>query len=225
MEKDPAFLFYFRDFLVSTALMTPGEVGSYTRILCHMADKGPLSLFQLKQIAEEGTLTQDVLNRLKQDPHGNYFSEKLFKVMDKRQNFRISRINNLNGVPHFAKGEKPKKVKTFIAPTLEQVIEYAKERGNKVDPQYFFDKNDGIGWVDKNGNKYKNWKAVYRVWESYAQTNKVAPSAPVKRPVKFVVLEMIAAGRTNHEIKHELVGKYIEKDIDEAIMDARGKRV
>ena len=34
MGKDPAFLFYFRDFLVSTSFMTFEELGAYIKLLC-----------------------------------------------------------------------------------------------------------------------------------------------------------------------------------------------
>lgn len=51
--------------------------------------------------------------------------------------------------------------------SVEEVIEYAKTRSGLIDPQDFFDKNEGIGWVDKNGNPYSDWKAVFRTWERY----------------------------------------------------------
>lgn len=115
-----------------------------------------------------------------------------------------------------------KEKKVFTPPTIEQVQEYCKERGSKVDPQNFFDKNTSIGWVDKNGNKYKDWKAVVRTWEAYGKATETKIPQTSKRPVMIVVVEMIAAGKNNHDIKMELIGKYIEKDIDEAIMRARG---
>jgi len=50
--KDPAVLFYFQDFLVGTEFMTDEEVGKYIRILCHQADKGPLTEYQVKKICK-----------------------------------------------------------------------------------------------------------------------------------------------------------------------------
>lgn len=71
-----------------------------------------------------------------------------------------------------AKKRKEKKRKEIISssfrePTIEQISAFCLERGNSIDPQYFWDKNHGIGWVDKNGNKYKDWKAVVRTWEKW----------------------------------------------------------
>lgn len=58
-------------------------------------------------------------------------------------------------------------IKGFSAPTLEEVKSYCLERKNTIDPQYFFDRNQATGWVDKNGNKYKDWKSVIRTWERW----------------------------------------------------------
>lgn len=59
-------------------------------------------------------------------------------------------------------------------PSLEEVIDYCKERKNQIDPQYFFDKNNSIGWVDKNGRPYKDWKSVIRTWEKFDNERKSA---------------------------------------------------
>ena len=49
-------------------------------------------------------------------------------------------------------------------PTLEEVKAYCKERGNKVDPERWFDYYTSNGWkVGKN--PMKDWKAAVRTWE------------------------------------------------------------
>lgn len=66
------------------------------------------------------------------------------------------------------KEKKPKRErKAFVKPTVEEVIAYCKERNNGIDGQYFFDKYEGNGWVDKNGNPMKDWKATIRTWEKW----------------------------------------------------------
>ena len=56
-------------------------------------------------------------------------------------------------------------------PTLEELEAYCLERKNGIDYEYFFTKNTAIGWVDKNGNKYKDWKSIIRVWERWDNKN------------------------------------------------------
>jgi len=59
-------------------------------------------------------------------------------------------------------GAKPKR---FVPPTVEQVSEYCKQRGNSIDAQRFVDFYASKGWfVGKN--KMKDWKASVRTWES-----------------------------------------------------------
>ena len=45
-------------------------------------------------------------------------------------------------------------------------MEYAQERGNKIDPIVFFDYYEANGWVQgKQGKPLKDWKAAARYWE------------------------------------------------------------
>ena len=52
----------------------------------------------------------------------------------------------------------------FTPPSLNEVKEYCKERGNKVDADKWFDYYTSNGWkVGKNS--MKDWKAAVRTWE------------------------------------------------------------
>ena len=53
---------------------------------------------------------------------------------------------------------------TTIPPDIEEVKEYCRERGNKIDVEYFFDYYGSKGW--KCGKSpMTDWKAVIRTWE------------------------------------------------------------
>lgn len=91
--KDPAVLFYFQDFLVGTDFMSADEVGKYIRILCHQADKGSLTLSQLKRICE-GTVPEAVMEKLKIDDEGKYYQERMRTEREKRINYSESRRKN-----------------------------------------------------------------------------------------------------------------------------------
>ena len=56
------------------------------------------------------------------------------------------------------------KVCRFAPPTLEEVKEYCRERGNGVDAQRFIDFYEMKGWM-VGKNKMKDWKAAVRTWE------------------------------------------------------------
>ena len=58
----------------------------------------------------------------------------------------------------------PSGVSRFAPPTLEEVKEYCRERGNKVDPEKFIDFYESKGWM-VGKNKMKSWQAAVRTWE------------------------------------------------------------
>lgn len=52
----------------------------------------------------------------------------------------------------------------FSPPTVDQVREYCRERGNAVDPEAFLSHYQSNGWkVGKNS--MKDWRAAVRTWE------------------------------------------------------------
>lgn len=51
-----------------------------------------------------------------------------------------------------------------VCPTLEEVVDYCRERGSKVDAQAWYDYYTSNGWkVGKN--PMKDWQAAVRTWE------------------------------------------------------------
>ncbi len=53
----------------------------------------------------------------------------------------------------------------FKKPTVEDIIAYAKEIGyTTCDAEYFYHKNESVGWVDNRGLPYKKWKGVLQTW-------------------------------------------------------------
>jgi hypothetical protein len=91
--KDPAVLFYFQDFLVGTEFMTDEEVGKYKRILCHQADKGALTLSQVKRICS-GSVPEAIMEKLLQDDEGKYYQERMRSEREKRICYSESRRKN-----------------------------------------------------------------------------------------------------------------------------------
>lgn len=60
--------------------------------------------------------------------------------------------------------------KRFVAPTVEEVSAYCRERRNGVDPQRFMDYYTANGWrVGKN--KMQDWRAAVRTWEQREEKN------------------------------------------------------
>lgn len=64
----------------------------------------------------------------------------------------------------------PKKEKTKIPPTLDEVIQYVKDNNLDVDPYQFWNFYESKGWfVGKN--KMKNWHSAVATWVKRKQEN------------------------------------------------------
>ena len=87
-----------------------------------------------------------------------------------RERYRLSMTVNEN-VPCVDNTEakadtdtKAIKIKGFIPPSLQEVIEYAKARNSKVDAVKFWNYYESNGWM-VGRNKMKNWHAAFAKWE------------------------------------------------------------
>ena len=72
-----------------------------------------------------------------------------------------------------------KKKKAFTPPTFEEVEEYVKSRGNKINAKKFFDYYEASGWKKADGKPVMNWKQKAIGWED-TQTTQASQSN--KRP-------------------------------------------
>lgn len=78
-----------------------------------------------------------------------------------QENFKENNINNNKD-----KKENIKR-KSFIKPTLEDIQEYCKQRGNNVNAKTFYDYYNANNWKDKDGKRVKSWKQKVITWERY----------------------------------------------------------
>jgi hypothetical protein len=179
MKKDPAVLLYFRDFLVSTDLMSNEEVGAHIRILCHQADKGHLHESTIRERIC-GSIWDTLKARYKQDENGLWYHQRMEKVLNDRKDYVKSRLSNLDGnptrEPHMGASPfpspspiplaspSPKVRGVFTPPTLEEVKAYCKERNNSIDTEKFIAYYESNGWR-VGRNPMKDWRAAIRTWE------------------------------------------------------------
>ena len=60
-------------------------------------------------------------------------------------------------------------------PSLEEIRSYCQERGNQVDPEYFYHYYQSNGWrVGKN--PMRDWKAAVCAWETNGMAQNMAPA-------------------------------------------------
>lgn len=79
--------------------------------------------------------------------------------------------NNDNVIIKKSNNNTPSECRRFTPPTVEQVRDYCRERGNSVDPEKFVDFYTSKGWkVGKD--PMKDWKASVRTWEKDSKPQK-----------------------------------------------------
>lgn len=98
MAKDPAFLFYYQDFLVGTDEFDNEEVGAYIRCLCFQAAKGGISEKHMKNICRTQSIHDTVKKKFTFDSEsGLYKNGRLNEEIDKRRKYSESRSHNRSG--------------------------------------------------------------------------------------------------------------------------------
>ncbi len=74
-------------------------------------------------------------------------------------------INNNNNYPIIPSFQPPaSKSSRFIPPTVDEVAEYCRQRGNQVDPVAFVNFYESKGWM-VGKSKMKKWKNAVITWE------------------------------------------------------------
>ncbi len=82
-------------------------------------------------------------------------------------------------------------------PSVREIAEYCKDRGNDIDAEYFFHHYESIGWVRVVGKKeipIKNWKSVIVTWEKQNNRKKFVydPSQPEEEDMCEKINRMVA---------------------------------
>jgi uncharacterized protein YdaU (DUF1376 family) len=192
MGKDPAFLFYYQDFLVGTTFMSMEERGAYITLLCHMADKGKIQEQEILKLISFSTW-ESISKKFKRTGDRFFYHKRLLQEVEKRRAYCESRRKNREKhMSNICKSydrhmenenenkDKKKQVKskyTFITPSLDVIIKYSQEQKIAIDAHAFFDFYESKGWM-VGKNKMKDWKAAVRNW---ARRNKEQQKPVVTR--------------------------------------------
>lgn len=91
------------------------------------------------------------------------------KVRDKVRDKKRPREEKRREEKNLLSKESNKEGKRFIEPTLQEVSEYVRGRGNSVDPDQFMNFYASKGWMIGK-NKMKDWQAAVRTWEKNPRT-------------------------------------------------------
>ena len=85
-----------------------------------------------------------------------------------RQTYKNNKtdLNKVEAINITNNKDNKKESNRFIPPTLQDIMDFCKERNNGVDAQKVFDYYSSANWKDGRGNPVKNWKQkIIAVWE------------------------------------------------------------
>jgi len=178
--KDPAVLFYTKDFLVATLGMSMEERGQYITLLCYQHQNGHIKEETIRLLV--GSVSVSVLDKFKKDTDGMYYNERMDSEIEKRQNFVKTRQEN--GL----KGGRPRNKKPSGKPNgypngkpngkpTENLIGNGNENGNKdeIVDEFFnkvwdeYPKKKGKSSISKSNKRelYKVGDELLRAVERY----------------------------------------------------------
>lgn len=140
MAKDPAFLFYYQDFLTGTEFMSLEAVGAYIRALCHQAHKGSLPPQHMKIICNSrDEIMSEVCEKFDTDKGGNFFNKRLREEIEKRKKYSESRRKNrLSG------SKSKKKTKKHMSNTSLSYDKHMENENENENENKDIDKNKGV---------------------------------------------------------------------------------
>lgn len=128
----------------------------------------------LISMEEQGLIYSDCFNENKYDQTKWYTLTDLANAFYK--NVKSNEQNCEITITDIKPNKKP--VKQNNTPTLEEIEQFCKERGNGVDAKKVFDYYSSANWKDGRGNPVRNWKQkIIAVWEKPKEESKVGKVA------------------------------------------------
>ena len=174
MAKDPAFLFYYQDFLVGTDDFSNEEVGAYIRCLCHQASKGTLSEKHMMKICSSHDIHNAIKSKFKLQDDGNFANERLLEEVKKRAAYAESRRNNRKKI-NTCKPNIPNNISSSYVQHMENENENENENRNVIKVESGkFKKPEPIDVLNymselnfQAGNKWQQSKVVLEAQKFY----------------------------------------------------------
>ena len=161
------------DYLSKTARLSDGELGRVFRALMQYHSTGEEVELDVKESMVFDFIRVDIDRQ--EDAHKAKCEKNKEIRLQALENERQRSSTNVNERDLYKDKDKDKEkdnnnntVKTqkrFTPPTVDEVADYCKKRGNNIDPEYFVAYYATRNWVLSNGRKMTNWRMAIITWE------------------------------------------------------------
>lgn len=167
-EKDPAFLFYSKDWIEGTAELMPNEKGVFVDLLAHQHQKKglPTDINRLARLVglsfEEFEKIWVIIGDKFEEFEGRLFNKKLLKVMDSRS--EKGKKNTIIGIfSGILRKEKPsEKEYTFVKNSFnyEEFMRFDSERIYERIYEWYRERLKSIENANENNNSNNNTDSI-----------------------------------------------------------------
>lgn len=166
-NNTPAVLFYSQDFLAGVAEMTNEEIGAYIKLLAYQNVHGHMSAGYIKRVCPD--CPPYVLEKFSVDENGDYYSERMEKEIQKRNNYSKSRSNNRKETHGETHEEHMKNISSSYEKHMETEteIETEKENINKEEREIVDYLNQRTGKNYRHSSRATKDKIRARLNEGY----------------------------------------------------------
>ena len=208
MAKDPAFLFYFQDFMYGTRRFTREERGIYIELICEQADSANGSI--CKRAFEEilGGDHPRITEKFDLDDNG-YYNETLRDHLDKRRKYTNSRKNNMKGHNQHTKRSYERSYDQKMTSHMENVNENVNEdvivkrkckKKEKYAEYVSMQKENYETLVEKYGEELTK-KMIY-VLDNYKGSTGKSYKDDYRAILSWVKDKVLESGNTPKKAKH-----------------------
>lgn len=185
MAKDPAFLFYYQDFMVGTSDMTNEEVGAYIKCLCIQAAKGGITEKHMKIICESYENHNQIKSKFILNSETGLFENlRLSEEIIKRRKYSESRANNKKGKTkdqnHMKNISKSYEKHMEDENENEDVIKKETTKKNSLDFSFVSEnfKEVFFKWLDYKKERGENYKGQISIESCYNKLVKYSNNNP-----------------------------------------------
>ena len=153
-----------------------GKIEGWFIKVSYLVSERKADEIKIKVQESNNTQNEQVENCTSGNEETNALKEKIKCLKKEIEMLKNNNIGENNNTPKTERIEKAEKKERFKAPTVEEVQEYCRERGNNIDAQHFIDYYSARGWM-LGKNHIKDWKACVRTWE---RNDSFKPQKPVQ---------------------------------------------
>jgi len=153
-----------------------GKIEGWFIKVSYLVSERKADEIKIKVQESNNTQNEHVENSTCGNEETNALKENIKCLKKEIEMLKNNNIGENNNTPKAEKTEKAEKKERFKAPSVEEVQEYCRERGNNIDAQHFVDYYSARGWM-LGKNHIKDWKACVRTWE---RNESFKPQKPVQ---------------------------------------------